>query len=284
MRRPASTARWGCGGDLRRRGAEHDQLGGGGLCREVAAGGDLGGPGKGESSSGLLLHHQAKTLDSQFRIFEEITCDRVRVSTTPSARGRHCLRAGQLPEAFAAERYIEIPRDMVAVPCAAVPPLAAPAVMPRRWQPAPTRCCSGLAGHAAGADGRCEGAATAWRRRWRNSRAGWRPVATRFMGRGLFAESDAALVGTYMGVAGLPEVTQLVENSGRVVPARRDPLRHQLAVSEKKIDLRKTIVACDGEVRLGYHVYPQIPLAALVDALLARTGEPAVQRAVVRTQ
>ena len=39
------------------------------------------------------------------------------------------------------------------------------------------------------------------------------PVATCFMGRGLLAESDAALVGTYMGVAGLPEVTQLVENS-----------------------------------------------------------------------
>ena len=32
-----------------------------------------GGPGKGESRSGLLLHHQAKTLDSQARIFAEIT-------------------------------------------------------------------------------------------------------------------------------------------------------------------------------------------------------------------
>jgi hypothetical protein len=44
------------------------------------------------------------------------------------------------------------------------------------------------------------------------------------------------------------------------------------AVSEKKIDLRRSIVACDGEVRLGWHVYPDIPLAALVDALLARTA------------
>nr|WP_232433315.1 thiamine pyrophosphate-binding protein [Thauera sp. 28] len=33
-----------------------------------------GGPGRGESNSGLLLHHQAKTLDSQFQIFREIRC------------------------------------------------------------------------------------------------------------------------------------------------------------------------------------------------------------------
>ncbi|MEZ5628986.1 MAG: thiamine pyrophosphate-binding protein, partial [Rhodocyclaceae bacterium] len=37
-----------------------------------------GAPGKGESSAGLLLHHQAKTLDSQFAIYQEITCDQAR--------------------------------------------------------------------------------------------------------------------------------------------------------------------------------------------------------------
>ena len=38
-----------------------------------------GGPGKLESRSGFVLHHQAKTLDSQFQIFKEITCDQVRL-------------------------------------------------------------------------------------------------------------------------------------------------------------------------------------------------------------
>jgi indolepyruvate decarboxylase len=42
------------------------------------------------------------------------------------------------------------------------------------------------------------------------------------------------------------------------------------AVSASKIDLRKTIQALDGQVTMGYHTYPQIPLTALVDALLAR--------------
>ena len=44
-----------------------------------------GGPGLGESQSGLLLHHQAKTLDSQLRIFQEITCDQVRLSNPETA-------------------------------------------------------------------------------------------------------------------------------------------------------------------------------------------------------
>ena len=34
-----------------------------------------GGPGTTEAGGGFLLHHQAKTLDSQYQIFKEITCD-----------------------------------------------------------------------------------------------------------------------------------------------------------------------------------------------------------------
>ena len=243
-----------------------------------------GGPGKGESSSGLLLHHQAKTLDSQFRIFEEITCDRVRLDDAERAPADiarvlgNCLKHSR-------PVYIEIPRDMVAVPCAAVPPLAAPAVDAEALAACADEVLQRLAAATrpvlmVDVEVRRYGLETKVAELARRLAL---PVATCFMGRGLLAESDAALVGTYMGVAGLPEVTQLVENSDGLFLLGVILSDTNFAVSEKKIDLRKTIVACDGEVRLGYHVYPQIPLAALVDALLARTGEPAVQRAVVRT-
>ncbi len=244
-----------------------------------------GGPGKGESSSGLLLHHQAKTLDSQFRIFEEITCDRVRLDDAERAPADiarvlgNCLKHSR-------PVYIEIPRDMVAVPCAAVPPLAAPAVDAEALAACADEVLQRLAAAArpvlmVDVEVRRYGLEAKVAELARRLAL---PVATCFMGRGLLAESDAALVGTYMGVAGLPEVTQLVENSDGLFLLGVILSDTNFAVSEKKIDLRKTIVACDGEVRLGYHVYPQIPLAALVDALLARTGEPVVQRAVVRTQ
>src|SRR5665647_3563403 len=86
-----------------------------------------GGPGKGESQSGFLLHHQAKTLDSQFQIYREITCDQVRLddagrAPTDIARAlANCLRHSQ-------PVYIEIPRDMVAEPCLPVTAEPAPPV------------------------------------------------------------------------------------------------------------------------------------------------------------
>lgn len=244
-----------------------------------------GGPGKGESSSGLLLHHQAKTLDSQYRIFEEITCDRVVLDDAERAPADiarvlgNCLKHSR-------PVYIEIPRDMVAVPCAPVPPLA-PAPVDAE---ALAACAEEVLRRLAAAQKPVLMVDVEVRRYGLETKVAELarrlalPVATCFMGRGLLAESDAALVGTYMGVAGLPEVTQLVENSDGLFLLGVILSDTNFAVSEKKIDLRKTIVACDGEVRLGYHVYPQIPLAALVDALLARTGEPLHKLEVSRTQ
>jgi indolepyruvate decarboxylase len=41
------------------------------------------------------------------------------------------------------------------------------------------------------------------------------------------------------------------------------------AVSETKIDMRKTIQALNGRVTIGYHTYAGLPLAAVVDRMLA---------------
>ncbi len=235
-----------------------------------------GGPGQGESRSGLLLHHQAKTLDSQFRIFEEITCDRVRLddaARAPADIARvlgNCLKHSR-------PVYIELPRDMVAVPCAGVPPLPPVEVD----ADALAACADEVLARLAAAARPVLMVDVEVRRYGLEAKVAELarrlalPVATCFMGRGLLADSDAALLGTYMGVAGLPEVTQRVEDSDGLFLLGVILSDTNFAVSEKKIDLRKTIVACDGAVRLGHHVYPQIPLAALVEALLARTGEPA---------
>ena len=242
-----------------------------------------GGPGKGESASGLLLHHQAKTLDSQFRIFEEITCDRVRLDDAGRAPADIARVLGNCVK-HSRPVYIEIPRDMVAVACHPVPPLT-----PATWDPdALAACAEEVLERLAAAERPVLVVDVEVRRFGLENRVAELarrlalPVATCFMGRGLLAESDAPLIGTYMGVAGLPEITQQVENSDGLFLLGVILSDTNFAISEKKIDLRKTIIACDGEVRLGYHVYPQIPLAALVDALLARTSEPTVSHPVRR--
>lgn len=232
-----------------------------------------GGPGKGESRSGLLLHHQAKTLDSQFQIFREITCDQVRLDDAgraPTDIARvlaNCLRYSQ-------PVYIEIPRDMVAESCLPVVREAAPAVD----QDALDACveeilqrllCATAPVLMAGVEVRRFGLE---KRVAELSRRLGLPVVTSFMGRGLLADADVPLVGTYMGGAGLPEVTQLVENSDGLFLLGVIVCDTNFAVSEKKIDLRKTIQALNGQVTMAYHTYPQIPLAALVDRLLERIG------------
>ena len=66
------------------------------------------------------------------------------------------------------------------------------------------------------------------------------------------------------------ELSRLVESSDGLLLLGEIVCDTNFAVSERKIDLRRTIQALDGQVKMGYHVYPDIPLAALVDRLLAR--------------
>lgn len=228
-----------------------------------------GGPGKGESRSGLLLHHQAKTLDSQFQMFKEITCDQVRLDDAARAPAdiarvlANCLRHSE-------PVYIEIPRDMVAVPCAPVLREAQPPVD----REALTACVVEILSRLGQAKSPVLMAGVEVRRYGleekvaRLSRRLGLPVVTSFMGRGLLADHDAPLVGTYMGVAGLPEVTQLVEGSDGLFLLGEIICDTNFAVSETKIDMRKTIQALDGRVTMGYQVYPDLSLAVLVDALL----------------
>ena len=230
-----------------------------------------GGPGKGEARSGLLLHHQAKTLDSQFQIFKEITCDQVRLDDAeraPADIARVLASCLQRSEPV----YIEIPRDMVSLPCA--PVVAAVAAAPD--QEALNACVDEILERLRAADSPVLMAGVEVRRYDLEeqvaelSRRLGMPVVTSFMGRGLLAHQDAPLVGTYMGVAGFPEVTQLVESSDGLFLLGEIICDTNFAVSETKIDMRKTIQALDGRVTIGYHTYSQLPLSALVQRMLSR--------------
>ncbi len=230
-----------------------------------------GGPGKGEAASGLLLHHQAKTLDSQRQIFEHITCDQVHLDDAARAPAdiaralANCLRHSR-------PVYIELPRDMVDVECLPVQALAAPPIDTEKLD----ACVDEILGRLSTATAPVLMVGVEVRRFGLEdkvtelSRRLGLPVVTTFMGRGLLAEADAPLVGTYMGVAGLPEVTQLVEASDALFLLGVIVCDTNFAVSEKKIDMRKTILAVDAQLSIGYHSYANVPLAALVDHLLAR--------------
>lgn len=236
-----------------------------------------GAPGAGESLSGLLLHHQAKTLDSQFAIYREITCDQARLDdarTAPAEIARvlaSCLRESR-------PVYIELPRDMVNAPCEPVVPQPARSVDADALVACADEILARL--HAAKSPVLMVGVEV---RRFgiehqvaELARRLGIPVVTSLLGRGLLTDTDAPLLGTYLGVAGRQEITDLVEQSDALLLLGVIISDTNFGVSSRQIDLRHTIQALDHRVTLGYHTYQDIPLGAIVDALLART--PAARR------
>ncbi|MQX37527.1 indolepyruvate/phenylpyruvate decarboxylase [Roseospira navarrensis] len=239
-----------------------------------------GAPGVNESARGLLLHHQAKTLDSQLRVYREITCDQA-VLDDPQRAPAEIARVLRSCREQSRPVYIEIPRDQVDVPCAPVDPLP-----PTPVEAAAVDACAdevlarldradrpvllvGVEVRRFGLEARVADLAT---------RLGI-PVATTFMGRGLLAESAAPLVGTYMGLAGRPEVRTVVEESDGLLMLGVLMSDTNFGVSGERVDPRATMLAADRSVRVGFHVYPGVPLADLIDALLARAPGPGAGRA-----
>lgn len=233
-----------------------------------------GAPGHEESNSGLLLHHQAKRLDSQYQVFKEVTCDQARLDDAASAPAEiarvlaSCLRRSE-------PVYIELPRDMVSVACEPVNPFVAPPVDAEAVDACVDEILSRL--RSARSPVLMVGVEV---RRYRLekkvaqlARRLGLPVVSGLMGRGLLADEDAPMVGTYLGVAGHPEVTELVEGSDGLFLLGEIICDTNFAVSQTRIDMRRTIQALDGRVSLGFHTYPDIPLQALVDRMLERTLE-----------
>ncbi len=243
-----------------------------------------GGPGKGEARSGLLLHHQVQTLDSQRQIFQHITCDQVCLDDAARAPGdiarvlASCLRHSR-------PVYIELPRDMVHVECEPVQFLPAPPVDADKLDACVDEILARLQRAASpvlmvGVEVRRFGLEDKVAELARRLAL---PVVTTFMGRGLLAQADAPLMGTYMGVAGLPEITHLVESSDALFLLGVIVCDTNFAVSEKTIDMRKTILAFDAQLSIGHHSYSHVPLGALVDHMLLRVPT-ANKRATITRQ
>ena len=246
-----------------------------------------GAPGTAERASGLLLHHQAKTLDSQFRVFCEITCDQARLDDPERAPAEisRVLRSA-LEQSMPV--YFELPRDKVTAKCGPVTKTSPNPVPPD----ALAECATEILAHIRAARAPVLMAGVEIRRYGIEEKVAELarrlalPVVTSFMGRGLFAGSSELVAGTYLGVAGQPEITDLVEQSDGLLLLGVILSDTNFGVSLRQIDLRHAIQALGRHVQIGYHIYPDIPLDALVDAMLERVPDDAVRKtgAMVATE
>lgn len=235
-----------------------------------------GAPAAHEAASGYLLHHQVKTLDSQWRVFEELTVDRARLDD-PRQAPAQIARVLDAALDHARPVYLEIPRDMPDRPCDEVPARVWPAFDADRM----AACADELLQRLQAAERPVLMVGVEVRRHGLEARVAELarrlavPVVTNIMGQGLLAGEDLPLAGTYLGLAGNPQVSELVESSDGLLLLGVIVSDTNFAVSARRIDLRHAMHVFDGDVAMGHHVYHQLPLAPLIDALLARAPQPA---------
>lgn len=232
-----------------------------------------GAPGAGERSSGYLLHHQARSIDSQLAVFRELTCDQA-VLQDPATAPQEIARVLRNARERSLPVYIEIPRDLVGAACAAVPSL------PRRPADpgALAECADEILHKLAGAKSPVIIVDVEIRRYGLEQRVAslarklGLPVVTTFMGRGLLADAPDVVSGTYLGAAGDRAIARMVEEADALLLLGVILCDTNFALSGRRLDARHTILAIDRQVRVGHHVYPDLPLEDLVDALNARAA------------
>ncbi len=238
-----------------------------------------GAPGAHERRAGLLLHHQAKTLDSQMRIYREITCDQVTLDDVATAPAR-IAQVLQSCTSHSQPVYIELPRDMVGQRCGPVPARVAPGCDPDALDACAREILDRLNSAErpvlmVGVEVRRFGLEVKVAELARRLQI---PVVTSFLGRGVLESTDAPVIGTYLGVAGRPEVSAMVEESDRLLLLGVIISDTNFATAVHTINLGRTIQAVDGQVTLEHHTYPCIPLAALIGALLRYAPQSAPGR------
>ncbi|WP_316233945.1 indolepyruvate/phenylpyruvate decarboxylase [Bradyrhizobium sp. SZCCHNR1098] len=227
-----------------------------------------GAPGARERVSGFLLHHQARTVDTQLAVFKEITCDQA-VLSDPATAPAQIARVLRSAKEMSLPVYLEFPRDMVDAEVEPVVPLP-----PRRAsREALDECVEEILARIAQAERPVIVVDVEIRRYGVEDRIAalarklGLPLVTTFMGRGLLDRADDVVAGTYLGAAGNPAITELVENADLVLMLGVILSDTNFALSNRAPDPRRMILAASREVQIGHHAYRDMPLGDLIDAL-----------------
>lgn len=226
-------------------------------------------PSAAERGSGFLLHHQARTLDSQYRMFAEVTCDQGRITDAESAPEviarllRSCVTWSQ-------PVLLELPRDLAGLEVEPVPTLP-----PMPWDDrAVAACTEDILLQLKKAQSPVLVVDVEVRRYQLEEKVAELanrlgvPVVSTLMGRGLMAGEPVDFRGTYLGEAGDPALRELVEESDGLLLLGAIMSDSNFGPSGRNFDVRKAMLVSHRQVQIGYRSYHNIPLAALVDSLL----------------
>jgi indolepyruvate decarboxylase len=235
-----------------------------------------GGPGEHERRLGTLIHHQAKAIDSQFRIYQEVTCA-ARVLDDPATAAEAVHEV--VTRVWREQRpgYLEIHRDMV-----------------ERRIPVPRALLEwdGTLEFARSDERRVDEAVRETAERFNASRRPLTmvgietfryklqpeirklaermgaPVTTTVLGKGAFPMDHPLFMGVHIGPLSPRPIVERVDRADLVVNLGTLLTDMNLGSRPPQIDRERSIWAVGGRVNVSFHTYTDVHIRDFVRGLL----------------
>jgi indolepyruvate decarboxylase len=245
-----------------------------------------GGPGDEERKLGTLIHHQAKAIDSQLRIYRELTCA-AHVLDDPRTAAETVHAVVQRIWREQRPGYLEIHRDMVERRIVVPPEVL-------RWD--------GRVEFARSDDDAVAEAVRETAARWNASRRplvtvgieAYRykahrevtalaerlgaPVASTVLSKGAFPEDHPLYLGVNMGGISSPALLRRVERADLVLNLGAMSTDMELGACAPRDTRDRSIWAVDGRVHVGRHTYDDVQIRDFVRGLLRARLAPHAER------
>jgi indolepyruvate decarboxylase len=236
-----------------------------------------GGPGRVERQADMPVHHEVKTFESQLRVYQEVT-EYAAILDDPHTAASHISRALETAMTVKRPVYLEVPRDMVMaeidLPRAAEPfriaadedaiEEAVREIIDRLNAARHPVIIVGVEVHR-------------FQLRPQVIQLAERlnvPVASSFLGRGVFPTLHPQFAGTYLGVVSPPTLRETVEQSDCVLLLGELVSDTSLGVSADCLSKTNLLIAVARDVYVRHHRYQHVPLDRLVQRLLEAPDLP----------
>ena len=235
-----------------------------------------GGPGESEKIKNNLLHHVVKNFNSQLRVYEEVTQVAVMLDDPRTAYNK-IKKALHACQEFMEPVYIEIPRDMVdekiifpegqedfsyLVDMDAIEE-AADEIVQKIIKAERPMIFAGVESERFNLNKSVLELAEKLNL----------PIVTGFLSRDIIPQDHPNYFGTYVGLAGNPVARELVEGSDCLLMLGALITDMNLGIKLKNLNRENLILCVSREVIIKHHIYHNVTLKKLVEALLARKVE-----------
>ena len=230
-----------------------------------------GGPGMLEKRRGVLVHHEVKSYESQWKVYNEVV-EYGAILDNPRTAAAEIRKALDLALKLMRPVYLEVPRDMVfsEIPVPESFESTGPEVDEGALSEASEEILDRLIGsrypvlvvgvetHRFGLQKRIITLAERLQI----------PVVSSFLGRGVFPTTHAQFKGTYLGTVSPSPLREIVEQSDCLLLLGVLVSDVSLGIPAETINEINSILCISRNVFIKHHVFHDVPLSGLVDRLL----------------